>query len=156
VEEKYNIKVKDIYIHAVKKEGELKPAGQETIGNKLTLNFYCVYFTSVPYPTGLSYSVYGLLMLTYNTRASIEGISGIARSAGTCRIMVNDLATGLNAASAWTRIYALLILTVEVLSAIRANNTLGATVGGGANVGSLTRAHGMVVNLAALTIWTAG
>lgn len=70
--------------------------------------------------------------------------------------MVNDLTTRLNAASAWTRIYALLILTVEVLSAIRANNTLGATVGGGANVGSLTRAHGMVVNLAALAIWTAG
>lgn len=94
-------------------------------------------------------------MLTLNTRASIEGISGIARGTGTCRIMVNDLATSLKAASAWTRIHALLILTVKVLGTIRANNALGATVRSGADKRWLTGAHRMVVNLTALTVRTA-
>lgn len=93
-------------------------------------------------------------MLTY-TRASIKGISSVARSTGTCRIMVNNLATRLNAACAGTGIDALLILTVEILSAVRANNTLWSTVGSGANETGLTGAHGMVIDLPTLTVGTA-
>lgn len=94
-------------------------------------------------------------MLTYNTRASIEGISSVARSTGTCRIMINNLTTGLNATCARTRIDALLILTVQVLGTVRANNTLGSAVGCGANETGLTGAHGMVIYLPTLTVGTA-
>lgn len=57
-------------------------------------------------------------MLTYNSSASIERISSVAWGTGTCRVVINDLATGLNAASAWARIHALLILTIEILGAV--------------------------------------
>lgn len=69
--------------------------------------------------------------------------------------MVNNLATRLNAACAGTRIDALLILTVEILSTVRADNTLGSTVGSGANETGLTGAHCMVINLPTLTVGTA-
>lgn len=95
-------------------------------------------------------------MLTYNTRASIEGISSIARSTGTCRIMINNLTTGLNAACARTRIDTLLILTVQILGTVRANNALGSTVGCRANETGLTGAHGMVIYFPTLTVGTAG
>jgi len=70
-----------------------------------------------------------LIMLTQYLSAPVEGISGKTWGTGACGIVVNDLTACLDATSAGTRVHALLILTVEILGAIRANDALGSTAG---------------------------
>lgn len=96
------------------------------------------------------------IMLTYNLSASVEGISGEARGTGACGIVINNLAARLDATSARTRVHALLVLAIEVLGTVGANDALGPAVGSRSDEALLAGADGMAVDLPTLTVRTAG
>lgn len=91
--------------------------------------FYSHKVKNFASPFGLHSSSVELIMLTQYLGAPVEGISGKTWGTGACGIVVNDLAARLDATSARTRVHALLVLTVKILGAIRANDALGPAVG---------------------------
>lgn len=95
-------------------------------------------------------------MLTYNLSASVEGISGKTWGTGACGIVINNLAARLDTTSARTRVHALLVLAIEVLGAVGANDALGPAVGSRSDEALLAGADGMAVDLPTLTVRTAG
>lgn len=68
-----------------------------------------------------------IIMLTFFLNTSEERIAGIANLTTTNRIMVDDLATGINAAGSWTRIEALLADASQILRTVGADYALRPT-----------------------------
>lgn len=87
--------------------------------------------------------------------ASKEGITGVSGRAATDWIVIDDLTVGVLTARAYTWIPALLIDARRVLSAVGANHALWSTLWWTADVIRLTRTDCMVVNYAAVAVWTA-
>lgn len=90
-------------------------------------------------------------MLTF-WQATSKRVSGIASRATANRVMVDDLTSSVESASAGTGIGAFLINARLILSALGANHTLGSARRRRADVVLLTRAYGVIVNLSTLAV----
>lgn len=79
-----------------------------------------------------------------------EGISGETRLAGTQRYMIHDMAKGIAATSAWTRIDTLVLHTCLVETTFRGERAFGSTAWRLAHIFGHTGADGLSVEFLAL------
>ena len=91
--------------------------------------------------------------LTFLFDTSDKRIPGKANRTAADRIVVDNLAASIEAASAWARISTSLIQTGLILCTIGTHNTLWPTWWRCANIVSLTRTHRMPTDLTAHTKW---
>jgi len=90
--------------------------------------------------------------LTFNPVTPAEGVSSVSRVTRANRVMVDDLAPGIGAASARTGIFASLVNTGFVLGAFGADHALGSAVRRDTDKLSPARADGVVVVFPAVAV----
>ena len=89
-----------------------------------------------------------------NRLASNEGISCVPCRTATDRVVVDNHTLCTHSTCAWAWISAFLIDARLQLWAIRIDYTLGSAIGRTSNIARNARAHGLVINLSALTVLT--
>lgn len=91
-------------------------------------------------------------MLTFLRQTPYKWIASEAGRTWTNWIMIDNLTAGILATCSRARIGTFLWNACTILSTFGAHNTFGTTIGCAANVAQLTRAHGVTVDFATLTI----
>ena len=104
----------------------------------------------------ISYVAVQLLMLTFNSNTSTEGIASVSRRTRAGCIMIYHLTASVGATSTRTWIGAFLIMTGEILSAIRANDALWSTIGWRSNKVGITRTNCVIIDNTTLTVGSTG
>jgi hypothetical protein len=94
--------------------------------------------------------------LTFKPVTPAEGVSGMSSIASANRVMVDDPALSVRAASARARVFTPLVNTGLVQRTFCANNTLRSAVRRNTNELSPARANGMTITFPAVTVRATG